>query len=176
MSKILVTYGSRYGSTKEIANHIGETLEKQGHEVEVTRANKSVAVDPYDMVVVGSGIQAGGWHKDASNFLRLNGSTLKWKKIALFVSCGDYMEKAKHEESKQKYLVDVAEKNGLTPVSYGFFGGTFDLTGKKGFLYNMFMKMVKGDLEKKGYNTEGVVDFRNWDEITSWSNALVEHL
>ena len=61
MSKILVAYGTRHGSAREIANHIGKILMDEGHEVHVKKASKSVDVDPYDMVVVGSGIQVGNW-------------------------------------------------------------------------------------------------------------------
>ena len=176
MSKILVTYGTRYGSTKEIAQRVGEILTEEGNSVDVKRASKSVGVDGYDMIVIGSGIQAGGWQKDAKNFIRLNSAALKWKKTALFVSCGDANEPEKHDESYKKYLVDIAEKNGLSPVTYGFFGGTFDFTGKKGFMYNMFMKMVKGDFEKKGIKTEGVYDFRDWNKITEWARELTNYV
>lgn len=172
MSKVLVAYGTRYGSAREIAEHIGSTLTKEGHEVDVKRASKSVSVDDYELVVIGSGIQVGSWTKEAKNFLRLNSSSLKWKKTALYVSCGDMLEEEKREESYKKYLLDPAEKNGLEPVAYGFFGGTFDFTGKKGFMYNMFMKMIKGDFEKKGISTEGVYDFRDWDKITEWTKNL----
>ncbi len=172
MSRILVAYGSRYGSTKEIAEHIGKTLTEEGHSVDVKKASKSLGVDEYEMVVVGSGIQAGGWQKDAKNFLKLNSSSLKWKKTALFVSCGDVLEAEKRDESYKKYLVEPAEKNGLTPVAYGFFGGSFDFTGKQGFMYNVFMRMIKGDFEKKGIKTEGVYDFRDWEHITEWARNL----
>ena len=176
MSKILVAYGTRHGSAREIAKHIGETLTKEGHEVDVKRSSKSVAVDDYDLVVIGSGIQVGSWAKEAKNFLRLNSSALKWKKTALYVSCGDVLEEEKREESYKKYLLDPAEKNGLEPVAYGFFGGSFDFTGKKGFMYNMFMKMIKGDFEKKGIPTEGVYDFRDWPAITEWTKNLANEL
>ncbi len=167
-----MSYGTRHGSAREIAEYIGATLTKEGNEVDVKRATKSVAVDDYDLVVIGSGIQVGSWQKDVKNFLRLNSSTLKWKKTALFVSCGDVLEEEKREESYKKYLLDPAEKNGLEPVAYGFFGGKFDFTGKKGFMYNMFMKMIKSYFEKKGIPTEGVYDFRDWDAISEWGKEL----
>ncbi len=176
MSKVLVAYGTRYGSAREIAEHIGSILTSEGHEVEVKRASKSVVVDAYDLVVLGSGIQVGSWTKEAKNFLRLNSSDLKLKKTALFVSCGDVLEEDKTDESYKKYLVDPAEKNGLSPIAFGFFGGTFDFTGNQGFVYNMFMKMIKGDFEKKGIPTEGIYDFRDWDAITDWTKRLGQEL
>lgn len=172
MSRILVTYGTRYGSTKEIAMRIGRILLEEGHTVDVEKASRTLQVDSYDLVVLGSGIQAGGWQKDAKNFMQRNSAAFKEIKIALFVSCGDAAEEEKYEESYKKYLVDPAKKNGLTPIAYGFFGGTFDFTGKKGFVYNMFMRIVKADFEKKGIVTEGVYDFRDWDAITEWTRAL----
>jgi menaquinone-dependent protoporphyrinogen oxidase len=176
MSKILVAYGTRHGSAREIAKHIGSTLMEEGYEVHVKKASKSVEVDQYDLVVIGSGIQVGSWTKEAKNFLKMNSSTLKWKKTALFVSCGDVLEPEKRDESYEKYLKEPAEKNGISPVAYGFFGGAFDFTGSKGFMYNMFMKMIKSDFERKGIRTEGVYDFRDWNAITEWTKKLPTYI
>lgn len=172
MSSILIVYGSRYGSTKEIAEHIGETLTNEGHHVEVFDATKPPVINDYDLIIIGSGIQAGSWKKDAQSFLKKNRVALKQKKTALFVSCGDAIEPEKRDESFNKYLVAHAETNTLSPIAYGFFGGSFDFTGKKGLFYNLFMKLVKGEFEKKGIKTEGVYDFRDWDAITNWAKEL----
>jgi menaquinone-dependent protoporphyrinogen oxidase len=172
MARILIVYGSRYGSTKEIAHHIGQTLTKDGHSVDVFDASKQPPMLGYDLIIVGSGIQAGRWKKDAMKFLKKNKNTLQKMKTALFVSCGDANEPDKKDDSYQKYLVSIARSYGLFPIAYGFFGGSFDFTGKKGVIYNLFMKLIKGDFEKKGIKTDGIYDFRNWDSITNWAQEL----
>lgn len=172
MGKILIAYSSRYGSTKEIAEHLGVKLGEEGHIVDVVNASNSPEVDDYSLIIVGSGIQAGAWHKDAKNFLKKNSEKFKSKKIALFVSCGDVLEPEKRDASYKKYLLDQAEAFELKPVAFGFFGGKFDFTGSNNFFYNIFMRLAKSEFEKKGIKTEGIYDFRNWDEIDRWTEEL----
>ena len=172
MSNILIVYGSRYGSTKQIAHHIGETLTSLGNKVDVVDAQKTPNLDDYELIIVGSGIQAGNWKKETKKFLEKNRETLRSKKTALFVSCGDALEPDRRDEAYQKYLVAIAESNELQPIAYGLFGGSFDFNGGKGLVYSLFLKMVKRDFEKKGIATEGLYDFRDWDDITAWAKEL----
>lgn len=172
MSKILVTYGTNYGSTKEIAEFITETIKEQNHAVDLYEVSRAPSnLDEYDTVIIGSGIQIGKWTKQAEAFLKKHQQTLKEKKTALFVSCGFVLYPEKHEESTQKFLKDVAEKYGLEPVSLGFFGTCFDFTGKKGIKYNIMVNMIKRDLKKRGIQYGDVYEFRDWPLIKQWTLA-----
>ena len=58
MIKILVAYGSRFGSTKEIAEYMTETLNEKGVDVDLYDVAKAPSnIDEYDVVLIGSGIQ-----------------------------------------------------------------------------------------------------------------------
>jgi menaquinone-dependent protoporphyrinogen oxidase len=61
MSKALIIYGTRSGTTASTAQIISETLQKEGLTVKVVDAKKEKVKDmsEYDLIVVGSGIQIG---------------------------------------------------------------------------------------------------------------------
>ena len=177
MSKTLVIYGTRFGSTKEIAEFIVKTIQDQNQKADLFDTEKPPQnIDKYDLVIIGSGIQIGKWTNDVLNFLKKNQKQLKKKKTALFVSCAFAMYPEKQEESTQKFLVDVAEKYGLDPISIGLFGSCLDFTGKKGLKYRLMVRMMKEDLEKMGVEYDETYEFRDWPKIKRWTEELVTHL
>ena len=70
MSRVLVAYGSKHGSTAEIAERIGDALRAGGHQVEVESAGAVGEIEPYDAVVLGSAVYGGRWRRDARGLLR----------------------------------------------------------------------------------------------------------
>ena len=79
MSRVLVAYGTKHGSTAEIAERIGETLRSSGHEADVVRARSVGDPEAYDAVVLGSAVYAGRWRRDARGLLRrLKGGRPLW--------------------------------------------------------------------------------------------------
>lgn len=177
--KALVAFGSRYGSSTEIAEEIGKVMENQGVEVDLVnlRKNKVDKIDNYDLIVVGSGIKMGKWTKESLKFLNKNKSTLQNKKVALFVSCGAPLSgEEKMDEARELYLEKVAKENlSGEPVSMGLFGGVFDPNANHGLMYKMAMKMAKKGFEEKGVDTSKRYDYRDWNEIRDWARKLTEY-
>lgn len=68
--KILVAYGSKRGSTAEIAEKIGETLRLKGLQVDVLDAGTVNDLTPYSKIILGSSVYIGLWHKKAVLFLK----------------------------------------------------------------------------------------------------------
>ncbi|MGF7118530.1 flavodoxin domain-containing protein [Methanobacterium oryzae] len=174
--KALVAFGSRYGSSTEIAEEIGKVMKNEGFEVDLVnlRKNKVDNISPYDLIVVGSGIKMGKWTKEPLKFLNKYKTALKDKKVALFVSCGATLSgKEKMDEAWKLYLKKVANENlSGEPVSMGLFGGVFDPDANQGLMYKMAMKMAKKGYEEKGVDTSKRYDYRDWDEIRNWARKL----
>jgi menaquinone-dependent protoporphyrinogen oxidase len=176
--RALIVFGSRYGSSAEIAEEIGKIMGNEGVEVDLVdlRKNKIENIHHYDLVIVGSGIKMAKWTKEPLKFLKKNKSALKDKKVALFVSCGAPLGgKEKIDEAWELYLKKIASENlSGEPVSMGLFGGVFDPDANHGLMYKMAMKMAKKGYEKQGVDTSKRYDYRNWGEIREWASKLAE--
>jgi menaquinone-dependent protoporphyrinogen oxidase len=176
--KALVIYGSRWGGTVSVAEKIAETLRQDGFEVDVFEARKSPKdISPYDLFVVGSGIRADKWTSEALAFMEKNAEFLRTKKTALFVSCqmADREKEAK-DKAKNTYLDKVAERYGLQPVSFGYFGGFLDFSQSHGLLVDLMVRVNRERIKKRGMDTAVVYDTRNYDAIAAWAHEVAHAL
>ncbi|MCA9838030.1 MAG: hypothetical protein KC422_14020 [Trueperaceae bacterium] len=83
---ILVTYASRYGGTKQIANYLAKVLELEGLKTQLKQVDDVVSIAPYEHLVVGSGLYLGQWLEDAAEFLDSFSMNLGEKNVWLFSS------------------------------------------------------------------------------------------
>ena len=94
-------YGTRWGGTVGVAEKIGASVREANYTVDVVDAKKKPpAVDPYDLVIVGSGVRADKWTKGTLQFLKANADALRVKKTSLFASY--QMADLKEEEAREK--------------------------------------------------------------------------
>lgn len=171
--KTLIVYGTRWGSTADIAKKIGEVIVSNGNTTEIVNAKETLSkVDPYDLVVIGSGISMGKWTKETLEFLKVNADSLRNKKTALFVSCGLILRDGGVEKTQKDYLAKVADTYELQPVDFGAFGGCIDFNGDYGILGSLFVKSSKNKCRKIGIDTTKRYDFRNWADISNWAEKV----
>jgi menaquinone-dependent protoporphyrinogen oxidase len=166
MTKILVTYASRSGSTAGVAEAIARTLAESGAEVEV-RAMKDVTdMSSYRAVVVGSAIQGGKWLPEAMKFVREHQRDLAQKRVATFMVCItlSMTNSDQYRDGLRDWLAPV--RSLLHPVGEGMFAGTLDFR-KVPFSFNALMMRlpVLFGLWKVG-------DHRDWNAIRTWSESL----
>ena len=148
INRILISYGTRYGSTGEIAERIGEILREKSVSVEVVDLKKRRVeyIDDYDLIIVGSGIQASKWTKEPLRFLEKNREVLSRKRVAIFVSCGSANDPIRCNEATENYLQRIAgDYPGIEFVAMGLFGPKFDST-KGNFLMRRIMKSMIAQL------------------------------
>ena len=85
-TNVLVAYGTTNGSTAEIAETVAEVLRTEGLAAEARPARSVPSATSYDAVVVGGGLYAGRWHKDARRFVRRHGKALAERPLWFFSS------------------------------------------------------------------------------------------
>jgi menaquinone-dependent protoporphyrinogen oxidase len=178
----LIVYGTRYGAAKGTAEKIGETLRKEGLEVKVVEAKREKVynLQEYDLVIVGIGIQINRWTGEPQKFLNRFKKELT-KKVALFVCCGsanpiDDSEREKTiENAREKYLVDVAAKYDLEPISLGLFGGVYDFN-KNPWWSRKVMEVERAKFVAAGLEeaAPGVYDLRDLDAVCNWASEVAE--
>ncbi len=190
--KTLIAFGTRYGATADTAELITEGLREEGIETDVVDLKRQDVDDlsVYNMVIVGSGIKASRWTKEANQFLKDHKEELQPKISALFVSSGSWSFTTgdgalaaeqegglysklgvNKEEAYQQYVVDKANEHDLNPESVEVFGGFWDFEAM-GFLWRLVLRGLRKDLEDQGIDTDKPYDNRDLNRIRKWAAKL----
>ncbi len=177
MNKVLICYGTRYGTTTEVVQEMSKTAQELGAQVDVVHLQNKTPIpapEDYGLVIVGSGIQAGQWTKEPLEFIKNNLEKLAQTKTALFVVCGDAGSPDKCAEAQINYLDKIVEENpGLTPVSTALVGGMFDFKRYNFAVRALIKRIVKKELPP-GEELPDKIDFRDWDMIRNWIKEIVQ--
>jgi menaquinone-dependent protoporphyrinogen oxidase len=144
--KILVAYVTKRGSTREVAQKIGEVLTSKGMEVKVSNIKDKPDPEGFDAAVVGAPVMMGSLLHRAPRFVKKHLKILGQIPVAWF-SLGVTMKEdtEANRATMMKSLNPVISK--ITPVAIGLFGGK--------------------------YKDE---DYRDWKKIEAWAERLVEKL
>jgi menaquinone-dependent protoporphyrinogen oxidase len=162
MAKVLIAYGSKYGSTKEIAEKIGEAIKGEGLEVDVLSADKVKGIGDYKGIIIGSAMYIGMWRKEVKNFVKNNEKDLAQKPVWIFTSGptgkGDPVQKMSGWLYPQG-LKPVIEN--IKPRDIAVFHGNASVEKMSG-MEKWIMKRVKSEIG----------DFRDWEMITKWAKGV----
>ncbi|MGE5533383.1 MAG: flavodoxin domain-containing protein [Ignavibacteria bacterium] len=180
--KTLLVYGTRYGATAGTSEEIAKVLQGEGFDVKVVNAKEEKVKDisPYELVIVGSGMQFGRWTGEAEDFLKRFQTELAQKKVALFISTMKTVTEREGkteelEKTRKMELEDKVAKYNLNPISLGFFGGILDFN-KMNIITKKTLGFLKPQLEKDGFKQTqpGVYELRDWEEIRTWAKELAQ--
>ncbi|MBS1843188.1 MAG: flavodoxin [Actinobacteria bacterium] len=158
--RVLVAYGTKYGSTAEIAERIGATLSAAGLAVDVRAAREVKTLDPYRAVVLGSAVYAGRWRRDALRLLRR--PELEHLDVWLFSSGPVGEQKTDHSDvdrwTRPPKVDHLAEKIGAH--DHVGFGGM--VAEDAGFMRKRMARGIPPDLR----------DLRDWRLIEAWARGI----
>ena len=154
MTRTLVAYATKHGSTEEVARSIGDLLRDAGHHVDIRDAAVVADVAEYDGVILGGSLYMGRWHADARAFLRRHRAALGERPLAVF-ALGPLTLEEEHVAGSRKQLDKALAHLGVSPQLVTVFGGEVD-PEKLHFPFNRMPK----------------TDARDWSEITAWANEV----
>lgn len=144
---IVVGYGTKRGSTREVAEAVGAVLSERGFAVELLPAQDVGDVGRYDGVVLGAALYTGRLQRDARRFLKRHRKELATLPVAVF-ALGPRQDTKEHlQRSRQQLERALAKVPEVKPVLNGCFGGT--------------------DREKQ-------VDLRDWGVIRAWAEDAAD--
>ena len=98
---VLVTYGSKGGGTKGLAEMVATGLREEALQVDLVPPNRVKRLDEYEAVVVGGALYASRWHPAAKRFVKRHTGELRERPV-FFFSAGP--------------LDDSATKKDIPPV------------------------------------------------------------
>jgi menaquinone-dependent protoporphyrinogen oxidase len=153
--RMLVAYGTKHGSTIEVAEAIAAALRDCGDEVDVGPAADVRVLDGYCAVVLGGALYMGRYHPDAVHFLKRHRRALEEIPFAVFAMGPKTLAEAEVAASRGQLDRALATVPELAPAAVAIFGGVVD-PGKLRF---PFKRMAASDA-------------RDWDAIAAWGRAF----
>lgn len=156
--KVLVAYGSLYGSTGEVAQAMGEQLCARGFSVDVLPVAEAGDPSLYDAVVLGSAVQGGRWLAAAIGFVQEYQVALSERPLAVFCTHLLNLEDTAISRSRRAaYLEPVRAL--VTPGQEAYFAGKLGPLPLPGHLALQLAGIPEGD-------------YRDWEAIRAWADGL----
>lgn len=166
-TRVLVTYASWAGSTREVAEVIGAALRDDQTAVDVCQASAVDGVGLYDAVIAGTAIRIGRPHRDFVRFVRRHRKGLSKLPVAYFVVCLTMKDDTEESRSQVlRYLDRVLDGvPEVEPVDMGLFAGAVMTEGVEYERMVLPMQMVLKTMEDEG-------DHRDWSSIQAWTERV----
>jgi menaquinone-dependent protoporphyrinogen oxidase len=163
---VLVTYGSRFGSTREIADRIGARLRRAGHLVDVRAVEDVHDVEPYAAVVLGSGVYNGSWTPSANDLIGRTTPLLARRAVWLF-SVGTLGDRhpviGRFMRREPRGIAGVL--TAVKPRDYRVFAGVIDGASWPATA-RLLLRLAGG----------GFGDRRDWADIDAWSDTIARDI
>jgi menaquinone-dependent protoporphyrinogen oxidase len=167
--KVLVTAGSKNGSTWEIAAAVADQLRDRGLEVSLMQPQDVGTVQAFDAAIIGSAVYAGRWVESVKALARRFGNELTPRPVWLFSSGPVGAKDGRWFESIRKGAVeseDAAEVLAATHArEHVVFSGKLSVDDLP-FVQRVGLMAFR--------SMEG--DFRDWAEILGWSSGIADFL
>lgn len=159
--KVLVAYATKNGSTEEMARTIAQTLDKEGVVADLRPAAEAGDAREYDAVVLGSGLYAGRWLRDARRFAARHKAVLAARPVWLF-SSGPLDATASERDIPPVPGVRRI-RDRIDAREHVTFGGCLT-AGAKGRMARMIVDSGKGG------------DFRDFAAMDAWARHIAAEL
>jgi menaquinone-dependent protoporphyrinogen oxidase len=152
---ILIAYGTKHGSTREVAEVLGDALAEHGLQVDTLPAGRVQDIAQYAGVVVGGSLYMGRWHPESLAFVRRHAGALAAVPLAVFALGPRTLDPAEVAQSKEQLGHALAKVPQVEPVAVAIFGGVVD------------PKKLRFPLSKLPAS-----DARDWARIRDWAGEL----
>ncbi len=162
MTRILVAYATKMGSTREIAEVIGDVLQKAGHDTTVSEVDGVEGFAGFDAAVVGSAVYMGHWRPEAVELLEQQVKLGVTIPVWLFQSGPfDRDSHTADKDTPKKVHALAAALDTAAPMT---FGGRIEPSTAIGFIAK---RMAKGP---------NAGDYRDFDQIRRWARDIAAQL
>ncbi len=162
--RVLIAYASRLGSTREIAQAIGEVLAQRGVSVDVLPVDEIQHLEGYQAVIAGGSIREEQWLPEAKRFVQIHRDALRQLPLLYFAVSGLMSNPTpEHFHEVYEYLSEV--RAIAEPLEVGIFAGSLD--------YNRLNHDQMIRVLSKGL-PEG--DFRRWQDVRAWAEDVADRL
>lgn len=124
MTRILVVYATRNGSTREVAEAVATAATAEGAQVNVSPAAEvREPLRGWDLVILGAPLYSGRWHREAHRFLHRHRDAFGPVPVAVFGMGPRRPDPEAWQQSRVQLDRALAREPWLIPIGVGLFGG-----------------------------------------------------
>lgn len=158
MTRALVGYATRAGSTADVAAHLAEGLRSEGWQVDVANLADQPSPAGYDLVVFGSGIHASAWFSEGVAWAAQHAEALRERPVAVFNVCLSAVDPSVRAESLGYNKAVTAR---VTPIAETTFPGRYR-PAEVGFFKRLLMRSINKPAQ----------DHVDPEAIRAWARSL----
>lgn len=163
MSRVLIGYATKTGSTKEVAERICKIMIDKGHKVDIKPLETVKDLSDYESIVIGAPVNGMMWRPDALEFVKSHKQELDQRKVVYFtLAMMAHQGRSMWQKRVQKALNKPSAL--VTPIDTAIFGGVAgdDIPAPLRVLF--------------GIPKDSASDQRDWNRIDSWANDIAAKL
>jgi len=162
--KILVCYATRYGSTKEVVEIIGDRLSELGYNVRISGLMEKIDLSDVDLVFIGSPLHLGKWLPEAKEFIQFRKNELNRIPVITFTTGITIADPTEHNMLKAGFAIDEISVY-VIPLASGFFAGKIS----RDLLDDTDMQLVKMARIQDG-------DYIDPEKIKEWVTGTCKNI
>lgn len=171
-AEVLIAYCTRSGSTREVAEAIGATMNEAGVTVAVKSIDEVDSVPDGAAVLLGTALYIGHFPKEFHRFLARFRTQLATARPWIFVLGPTEKERRQFALAEEQARKELAKHPWLHISDMRVLGGKFDPQHLHlPFPLSLVTKLPANPLRKMP-----VTDIRDWDWIERWATAIAETL
>jgi len=171
-AEVLIAYCTRSGSTKEVAESIGRTMNEAGLPADVKPMADVQSVPQGAAVLLGTALYIGHFPKEFHGFVGRFRSELEKVRPWIFVLGPTEKERKNFAVAEEQARKELDKYPWLRPADMRVLGGKFDPEHLNlPFPMSLVMKLPVNLMKKLPAS-----DIRDWEWIEQWSRAIAETL
>jgi len=171
-SEVLIAYCTRSGSTREVAERIGKSMNEAGLRAAVKSIDEVQSVPDGAAVLLGTALYVGHFPREFHRFLTRFQTELAKVRPWIFVLGPTERERKQFAAAEEQARKELGKHPWLRAADMRVLGGKFDPEHLNlSFPMSLIMKLPANPMRRLP-----ATDIRDWDWIDRWAQAIAETL
>lgn len=179
MARILILYGTDYGHTRKIAQHMAGVVETRGHEVELVQGNKApkgFSPDGFDAAIIGTSIHMGVHQISIRKLVKSLRDDFNKIPTAYFCVCLTAKSTKPEDQSQvEDFINDFLKYTKIKPAKTAAFAGALRYPHYN-FVRRYMAKLVARKVGADTDTKQELYEYTDWAAVTRFAEEFTDSI